>query len=61
MLFAMFCNTRFLQNTRDIFCHYDIPFDKCLELMRTTSAYINLNFGVPYTFLVLLDTFENIL
>ena len=25
------------------------------------SAYANLNFGIPYTFLVLLDTFENIL
>ena len=25
------------------------------------SAYANLNFGKPYTFLVLLDTFENFL
>ena len=25
------------------------------------SAYANLNFGIPHTFLVLLDTFDNFL
>ena len=31
------------------------------EQKKFPSAYANLNFGIPYTFLVLLDTFENVL
>ena len=59
----MFCNTRFLQNTRDIFCRvYDITIDKCLEVMRTTAqvasvkhsnsriCQVNLLYGVGSLF-----------
>ena len=32
----------------------------CLSAWKA-SAYANLNFGIPYTFLALLDTFESFL
>ena len=55
-------------SAREWTIHFCLPLEchKQLFLLLTfsffkASAYGNLNFGIPYTFLVLLDTFYNIL